>query len=285
MLLSPRYDGPPILAFEGPDPDPLVPVVRQRRRLEAILATLDDAGWGAPSRCDGWTVQDVVAHLAGVTAFWEGSVTAGLNGTPTTILAAFDPAATPPMMVEGMRSLSPTEVLARFVSSNDGFLGVISTLDDAGWSTVAEAPPGHVSIRRLSEHALWDSWVHERDIVLPLGGTPVEEADEVLVSLRYATALSPALAFGADGPATGVFAVETTDPSASFVLEVDESVVVRDGPAPDGAACLRGPAVDLLEAVSIRSPLPASAPDDWWRLVNGLATAFDSDLDAGTRPA
>ena len=169
----------------------LDPVVRQRRRLEAILAALDEEDWGRASRCEGWTIQDVVAHLAGVTSFWQGSVEAGLRGSPTRILAAFDPAATPPMMVDVMRTMTPAEVLELFVSSNDGYLDAITVLDDAGWSTVAEAPPGHVTIRRLSEHALWDSWVHERDIVLPLGGTPVVEPDEVLTSLRYADRAEP----------------------------------------------------------------------------------------------
>jgi uncharacterized protein (TIGR03083 family) len=35
-------------------------------RLEAHLARLDDDGWSAPSRCSGWSVRDVVGHLAAV---------------------------------------------------------------------------------------------------------------------------------------------------------------------------------------------------------------------------
>ena len=30
-------------------------------------------------------------------------------------------------------------------------------------------------MRLLASHALWDGWVHERDIALPLGLTPPEE--------------------------------------------------------------------------------------------------------------
>jgi len=34
-------------------------------RLDAFFAGLDEAGWLRPSRCAGWTVRDVLAHLAG----------------------------------------------------------------------------------------------------------------------------------------------------------------------------------------------------------------------------
>src|ERR1700750_2286699 len=40
MQLTPRYDGEPILAIEGEPDDVLVPVVRQRRRLEALLSAI-----------------------------------------------------------------------------------------------------------------------------------------------------------------------------------------------------------------------------------------------------
>ena len=35
----------------------------ERRDLVALLRTLSDAEWQAPSLCDGWQVRDVVAHL------------------------------------------------------------------------------------------------------------------------------------------------------------------------------------------------------------------------------
>jgi uncharacterized protein (TIGR03083 family) len=285
MKVAPRYEGPLIMSIGGPPDDQRAPLMRQRRRLEALLAALDDDGWRSPSRCDGWTVQDVVAHLVGVNAFWQGSVSAGLAGTPTRLLVGFDPAATPPLMVDPMRSLTPAEVLDQFVSSNDGFLATIADLDEPGWSTLAESPAGHVPIRLLAHHALWDCWIHERDIALPLGSTPAVEPDEVLSSLRYAAAVSPALAITSgraygDGFG-GVFTVEATDPELRFGLQVGESVAVRDGLAASDAPCLRGEAVELVEALSLRVPLPASAPPEWRQLLAGLATAFDSELELG----
>ncbi|MEV0389614.1 maleylpyruvate isomerase family mycothiol-dependent enzyme [Nonomuraea sp. NPDC050643] len=34
-------------------------------RLDRFFSGLDEAGWRRPSRCDGWSVRDVLAHLAG----------------------------------------------------------------------------------------------------------------------------------------------------------------------------------------------------------------------------
>ena len=279
MKLTPRYDGSPIISIAGRPDDQLVPVTRQRKRMESMLGDLDDADWKAPSRCDGWTVQDVVAHLVGVNAFWRSSVKAGLGGTPTRILAGFDPAATPPLMVEPMRALTPAEVLEQFVSSNTAFLATIAALDETEWSKFAETPAGHVSIRLLAQHALWDAWIHERDIALPLGRTATVEPDEVRSCLGYAAALSPAFAISFGNAPVGVFAVDSSDPELRLVLEVGEAVAVHEGPAPIDAPCLRGDTVELIEALSLRTPTSVSAPIEWRQLLEGLAMAFDGKLE------
>jgi len=278
MKLSPRYDGPTILSFDGPADDQRSAVARQRRRMESVLVDLNEHEWRSESRCDGWTIQDVVAHLVGVNTFWAASVRAGLNGVPTRVLASFDPVAHPALMVDSMRTCSPREVLDQFVASNNAFVDSVATLDEHGWSTLAETPAGHVPIRLLVHHALWDAWVHERDIMTPLGRTPAEEPDEVRSCLRYAAALGPALALSDTASLSGQFAVWSHDPDLRFTVDVADVVVVRDGASPTDAPCLRGAAVTLVEALSIRAPLPADVPVEWYGLVNGLAKVFDTDL-------
>jgi uncharacterized protein (TIGR03083 family) len=274
MLVSPRYEGPPIMSIAGEPGDQLEPVVRQRRRFESMLQGLGVDDWCSASRCEGWTVQDVVAHIVGVNAFWQASVRAGLAGSPTRVLVGFDPVETPALMVAPMRELSPGEVLEQFVASNDAFLDVIGGLSDAGWAALAEAPPGHLPIRLVVQHALWDCWVHERDVALPLGLIPPSEPDEVGSALRYVGALGPAFAVQSGGPRQGVYALEATDPTVHMVLDVGESVVARDDVAPTGAPCLRGDAVALVEALSLRVPLPPSAPRGWRQSLEVLATVF-----------
>src|SRR3954447_8038888 len=134
MQLSPRYDGPAILSIDGSPQASLEPTVRQRRRFADTLTRLDDDQWAMPSRCDGWTVQDVVAHLVTVNGFWELSVRSGAGGSPTRILAAFDPVATPAALVGNMQALAPGEVLEQFLASNEGFLAALADLDDADWT-------------------------------------------------------------------------------------------------------------------------------------------------------
>jgi uncharacterized protein (TIGR03083 family) len=274
MRVTPRYDGPALLEIAGPVDDQLVPVTRQRRRFEQMLADLSLDEWQARTRCDGWTVQDVAAHLVGVNAFWQMSITAGLTGEPTRVLNNFDPASTPTLLIEPMRTLPPADVLGQLVASHDSLLRVLADLDDAGWATTCETPAGYVPIRLLAFHALWDCWIHERDVALPLGRPPAVEADEVASSLRYAAALSPGFLISNGAGCRGRFAVEARDPDTQFWIEVDDSVHLYDAAAPGDAVCLRGDAVALTEALSIRAPLPAEAPADWHALLGGLEAAF-----------
>jgi len=278
MQISPRYDADPLIVIDGPADDQREPATRQRRRFAAALAGFTDDEWRAPSRCEGWTNQDVVAHLTGTNQFWTVSLTSAVAGTPTRYLAGFDPQATPAQLVDARRSLSPAEGLEQFVASNDALLDVVAGLDDAGWAAMAEAPPGHLPARLIAHHALWDAWVHERDVLLPLGRTPEEAPDEVVSCLRYAAALGPAFAITNDTATTGRFAIAATDPDVALVLDLGAAVHVSEGAAPLGLPVLRGRAVDLVEALSIRCPLGPDAPDEWRQVLSGLATVFDVEV-------
>jgi uncharacterized protein (TIGR03083 family) len=39
-------------------------LVAEHAALERLLAQLSEADWTQPTRCEGWTVADVVLHLA-----------------------------------------------------------------------------------------------------------------------------------------------------------------------------------------------------------------------------
>jgi uncharacterized protein (TIGR03083 family) len=278
-----RYDGPPLVSIELPPDDPSIPMVRQRERMAAALSDLDDAEWATPSRCDGWSVQDVVAHLVGVNAFWALSITKGREGEPTRYLTRFDPVDTPARMVEDARGVPPREVLDRFVESNTALAASLADLAQDDWTSVlAEGPPGHVSLRCIALHALWDSWVHERDVLLPLGRPTVVEDDEVRGSLRYVAALGPAFTV-ASGPTgrVGAYVVDAAGPDDRFVVELGTTVRLHDGEAPDGALHLRGPALELLEALSIRGPLEMAVADDQVWMLGGLARAFRQPAPGG----
>ena len=282
MLLAPRYDGPTVLSIDGDPSDQLAPICRQHRRMQATLAELSADQWATHSRCEGWSVRDVASHLIDVNSFWRASVLAGLAGNPTRFLASFDPAATPPLLVERMSSLTTDDVLDQFVTTSEAFLAVLEGLTEREWSTLAESPAGHVPVRLVTGHALWDSWIHERDIIIPLDIDPVVEDDEVRSCLRYAAAVSPVLGFGVGRSVAGTFAVHATNPEMRFVLDIGDGVSVREATV-EGAPCLEGDAVSLIESLSLRAPLPASAPRVWMQAIGGLQTVFDASERSNLR--
>ncbi|MCU1369134.1 MAG: hypothetical protein JWO77_328 [Ilumatobacteraceae bacterium] len=280
MQLTPRYGPDPIISLDGPPSAIADLVIRQRRRLADELAGLDEEGWTHPSRCDRWANRDVISHLVATNQFWSFSIAMGLKGEPTRFLATFDPVASPAQLVADAPQVTTGDLLAQFVATSEALAQQVGALDDAGWQATVEAPAGHVAISTLAHHALWDALVHERDILLPLGLTPVEEADETLASLRFAAALSPAFALSRDEAPTGALGVAPSDADGSFTVTVTDHVAVTDGidgaDRSDGTGpVLRGPAVELLEALSLRAPLPSGLPADVERWLEGLKVTFD----------
>lgn len=275
MQLTPRYGSTPVIALDGPSSAILAPAVRQRRRLAATLDRFTAEEWGHPSRCAGWSNRDVVVHLDSTNSFWAFSIAAGLRGEPTRFLTTFDPVVSPAQLVAASH-LADDEVLERFHESNDAFISALEQLDHAGWETLAEAPPGHISISALAHHALWDSWIHERDIVLPLDAETVIEPDEVAASLRYAAALGPALACTRGSTRRGILAVDATSPTVAASVHIDAAATVHSGVAREADLTLNGDAVVLLEALSMRRPLDRVVePQHAW-MVQGLAETFDA---------
>ena len=268
MEINPRYDGVPVIDVEG---DPRTSFLRQHHRLRAMFGSLTDEEWRTASRCDGWSVQDVASHLTTVNRFWAASIDAGLRGEPTTFLVGFDAKATPALLVDADRAKSPQEAFDEHVDAGDALCAAVERISDL--DTIAEAPPGHISVRALLHHALWDSWVHERDVGLPLGRTPAVEDDEVLASLRYVAGLGPAFSVTLGTATADVLVLRT--PRTSIVVEVSsDQVRVHDGDAPDGALVIEGDAVDLLEGLSVRQPLTVDVPTDRRWLVTTLSDVF-----------
>ncbi len=273
--LQPHYGSDPVVTLDGPVDDVVVPFLRQRRRFHDLLGGLTDDQWRTPSRCDEWDVHGVAGHLVDVDRFWESSIRAAVAGSPTTVLASFDPQSTPPMLVAAAGGRPPAETLDQLHSMTAALCALVEQLDDDDLAAVGEAPPGHVPVRLVLHHALWDCLVHERDVVVPLGLDAVECDDELVACLRYAAALGPCLAVNAGSTRTGALVVRSTDPTADVVVEVGERVHVHGGSAPDGALVLEGRGVELLEALSVRAPFPMPIADEHRWLVSGLLAAFD----------
>jgi uncharacterized protein (TIGR03083 family) len=277
MKLSPRYGNDPVITLDCSPPDIAVPAVRQRRRLAATVASFDDAQWAQASRCEGWSSRDVIAHLESTNTFWTFAINSGLQGSPTEFLSTFDPVASPAQLVNDTSGVSTSEVCERFVASTEAFVTLLESIDNDGWSKLAEAPPGHLSVSAVVHHALWDSWVHERDILVPLGSAFPVEADEVAACLRYVAALSPAFAINNGQRKRGALAVVVTDPELAFTVDVGDRAAVHSGVAGTADLTLTGDAVELLEALSVRASLGQIIPAESSWLLAGLLEVFDND--------
>lgn len=158
---------------------------RHRARFLEQLGRLDDEQWQTTSRCDAWTVRDVVLHLITVDSFWVITLGQAQLGTATRFLESFDPSGTPETLIDSMRVEPDRWVLERFAEGSDALRSVVHAFDAGGWGAIAESPMGHVPAHLALAHGYWDSWLHERDVLVPLGLAPEPEPDELLVALDY----------------------------------------------------------------------------------------------------
>ena len=252
------------------------PTVRQRLRLARTLAGFGSQEWEAPSRCAGWTNRDVVVHLASTNRFWVHSISQARRGTPSQVLAAFDPVATPAGLVAAAGNPPPAEVLDAYVESTHTLVDLLGSLTSGEWTMLGESPLGHVSVSAIVRHALWDAWVHERDITLGVGLVPLVEADEVDAALRCAAALGPAfgILLGDLDDQRLAATVTTQDPTIGFTIKVDRAVRITADIAPAVPVAVHGCALDVLEGLSLRAPLHLEP--EWQWLTAGLTHSFEA---------
>ena len=236
--------------------------MRHRDRFTDALASLTDEQWSATSRCDAWSNREVVCHLVDVDMYWTYSLESGRNGEPITYLRDFDPVATPQALVDSKTSLSTAEVFDAFTTNGATFRKAVESLGDNEWDALCEAPIGHVTARVMLAHTLWDSWLHERDILLGLGAVGDPEPDELAVVTWYSLLFGGAQGGVVDDEhAVGSLPTEPIDaqlqfddlPDTPLRLAVDRVVYVGPADAPRAS----GSAVDFVEAVTGRSdPFP-----------------------------
>lgn len=227
----------------------------QQAELAAILAGLDASGWATESRCPGWTVADVVLHLAQTdelaVASFEGRfvedvalLSDGVDGAGVT--NADDWAA---FAVARERGPSGPAVADRYLTAAAALRDAVATADPAGrFPWVA----GDLSGPTLTTTRLSEAWIHTGDIAEPLGVDLPATARLRLVA-RLAWRTLP-YAFARAGVALGgPVAFELTGPDGaawSFRPDGDPSVSTI-------ATTIRGPAEELC-LVAARRLAPAA---------------------------
>ena len=157
---------------------------RHRTRFAEAVRDLDEAALRAPSRCSEWSVADVLRHLVDV----DGWMQALWSGQPLPF-TSFDPRVTPHEFVVAGRATTDPDARDRFVASTQEMAGDVGTSGRERWGSVSLSPLGVVPWWLSALHVFWDSWLHERDVLLPLGMAVPVESDEALPALAYGLAI------------------------------------------------------------------------------------------------
>ena len=197
----------------------------EEEALEAVLSGLPERAWLGPSAAAGWSVADVVLHLAQT----EERIPVALSGVDPMGAARGDERGTDELMDVLVRSerAAPAEVFARWRSGRRRALEALRHADPrvpVPW-VAAELKPPTLATTRLAEH-----WAHALDVTIPLG-IDYPDTDRLRHvawlghgTLRYAFAL-------AGMPAHDVYC-ELTAP---------DGAIWRFGP-PEAASSIRGTA-------------------------------------------
>ena len=187
------------------DPDPMLRAfARHRRRFADAVTSLDDEALAHPTRCTEWSVADVLRHSCDVDGWFRA---AAAGDRPAFLDPSFDPVTTPQELVVAQRATPDADVRDRFVASSYAMASEVEASGSDRWDGPGAAPIQPlfervgVSIGRFpwwlgTLHHFLDSYVHERDVLIPIGKEPPQNADETVPVLAYILAVSGVAAFG-----------------------------------------------------------------------------------------
>jgi uncharacterized protein (TIGR03084 family) len=183
------------MAYNGVDL--LDALATQHHELATILDGTDEEAWQQPSLCPGWSVADVVLHLAQT----DEMAVASLEGRFGEVLAERSegsPASTvdegAALLVERQRDLAVTELRERWGSASKELLRSLRAADPhrrVDWVA------GQLSVRTLAATRLAEAWIHTGDVA---GGLGLEqETDGRLVHIARLAWRTLPYAFARDG--------------------------------------------------------------------------------------
>ena len=205
----------------------------EEEQLAQVLAGLDDGQWSDPSAAPGWTVLEVVLHLAQseelVVASLAGTPWPGAPGSPAPTGGGGIDAVVAALVAAERVGAEPAAVRTRWESARRAALEALGRADPDRAVPWAATPlrPRTLATTRLAEH-----WAHALDIAAPFG-IELPDTDRLRHiawlghrSLPYAFALA-----GEDAP---IVRAELTAPGGErWVFGPDDAATRVTGPAGD----------------------------------------------------
>jgi uncharacterized protein (TIGR03084 family) len=195
----------------------LVDLAAQHAELAAVLARLDDDGWARPSRCEGWSVADVVTHLAQSDELAVASLAGTFDGDLGGAANVDEWAAA---VIDAEPDRTPTEVLARWTTATEALeAGLRASEPNRRVTWVA----GTLSAQTLAATRLAECWIHTNDIT---DVAPTERLRHVARlawrTLPYAFAragrdVHGPVAFRLVGPTGAPWAFDPDEPAATVI--------------------------------------------------------------------
>ena len=187
----------------------------QQAELHALVEPLDEAGWERPSRCDGWTVADVLIHLAQTDelaiASLDDRFDDELGAMAEGLELVSDVDAGAGALVAAQRGAAGAEILSRWSAAA---AGVRQRLDESDPSRRVRWVAGLLSCRTLAATRLSECWIHTGDVGVSVGGVPAP-TDRLEHVARLAWRTLPYAFARADRELTGGVAFELTAPSGA----------------------------------------------------------------------
>ncbi len=238
------------------DPGRLLDVFEeQRQRFVTILCGFGPEDWMARTRCTDWSAHDVVRHLCDANELiLRGSADDdSLDGA-----AGFDPRVTPGEWLRASAGESPDTSLERFAATTEQLLALARSRLSECHRFDVRLPYGQMDWTVVVLHAFWDSWMHERDVLIARGDAHLSGDDATLYATSYGLFIAAAVAllFGDPVEETlelgdGVF---TLTSRGALTLTVNRVTTVGH-PAAHVADALAGRTRvdDALDAVPTRS--------------------------------
>lgn len=219
-------------------------LAEQQAELGSLLDELDDAGWQAPSRCEGWTVADTVLHLAQTNEMALASVRGTFAETAAALAEGLPTMSTIDEGVDAMvareRGAPPAVVHERYRTGAAALCDELLACDPSARVTWVA---GELSARTLATTRLAETWIHTGDVFHAFDRTP-EPSERLRHVARLAWRTVPYAFARAGRAAPGPVAFRLTAPSG-------EAWDFGDDDAP---TVITGSAVDLCMVASRRVP-------------------------------